>query len=49
MSRIYQEVIAPKVYAGVNYDEAYHTVIDALAQKHGWESIIDAYIRTPGH
>ena len=49
MSRIYQEVIAPKVYSGVNYDEAYHAVIDAIAQKHGWESIIDAYIRTPGH
>jgi hypothetical protein len=49
MSRIYQEVIAPKVYSGVNYDEAYHAVIDAIARKQGWESIIDAYIRTPGH
>jgi len=49
MSRIYQEVIAPKVYSGVNYDEAYHAVIDSIARNHGWESIIDAYIRTPGH
>jgi starch synthase (maltosyl-transferring) len=49
MSRIYQEVIAPKVYSGPAYDEAYHAVIDAIARKRGWESIIDAYIRTPGH
>lgn len=49
MSRLYQEVIAPKVYAGPTYDQAYHAVIDGLARKRGWESIIDAYIRTPGH
>jgi starch synthase (maltosyl-transferring) len=49
MSRLFQEVIAPKVYAGPTYDQAYHAVIDGLARKRGWESIIDAYIRTPGH
>ncbi len=49
MSHLFQEVIAPKIYSGVNYEEAFHFVIDGLAQKHGWESIIDAYIRTPGH
>jgi starch synthase (maltosyl-transferring) len=49
MSRLYQEVIAPKIYSGVGYDESYHAVIDAQARKRGWDSIIDAYIRTPGH
>jgi len=49
MSRLYQDAIAPKIYSGVDYDEEYHTVIDGLARKRGWESIIEAYVNTPGH
>jgi hypothetical protein len=49
MSRIYQEVIAPKIYSGPQYDGVYHEAIDALARQRGWDSIIEAFIRTPGH
>jgi starch synthase (maltosyl-transferring) len=49
LTRFYNEYVAPKVYTGPDYDIDYHTVIDRISKDQGYDSIIEAYIKTPGH
>ncbi|HTB21618.1 MAG TPA: maltotransferase domain-containing protein [bacterium] len=49
MKRIFNEHMAPRIFYGPNYDEAYHAVLDRLARGKGFDSILEMSIGTPGH
>jgi starch synthase (maltosyl-transferring) len=49
MTQLYNTEIAPRVYTGPRYVEVYQVAIDRLAQKKGFESVIEMYVQTPGH
>ena len=49
MKRIFNEVMAPKVFYGSGYDAAYHAVLDAHARTRGFDGIIEMSVGTPGH
>jgi len=41
--------MAPRVFYGPRYDEAYHAVLDRMARTKGFDSIIEMSVGTPGH
>jgi starch synthase (maltosyl-transferring) len=49
MKRLFNEEMAPRVFYGPRYDEAYHAVLDRLARAKGFDSIIEMSVGTPGH
>ena len=49
MMRLFYEELAPRIFAGARYDAAYHAALDAAAKERGCDSIIAAWISTPGH
>jgi starch synthase (maltosyl-transferring) len=49
LATFWHQEVAPRVYTGHLYDEDYSYTMNEIAKAHGYDSIIDAFMSTPGH
>jgi|GEM_PF-752557 len=49
LATFWSQEVAPRVYTGHLYDEDYSRTINDIAKARGYDSIVDAFMSTPGH